>query len=268
MIRVMSFNIRTGVANDGGNHWQRRRELTLARVHAFAPDLLGLQECRDDAQAEFVRARLPEYHFFGVRRQGPGDSGLEMAPLLFRRAAFDLRDSGCFWLSEAPEVPGSQSWGSAYPRTVSWVRLARRSSGEELVFVNTHFDYEPRAIDGAARCLRDWLAELGETPRIVSGDFNAGKESAAHRLLTADGTLVDAYRQAHPREKTEEDTYHAFGRPEEIAPEERGALDWILISAHFRVLEARLDRSRQGDLFPSDHYPLTAILEWQTRDRP
>lgn len=258
MIRVMSFNIRYGLADDGDNHWHNRKRLALDRIHAFGPDLLGLQECRDDGQADFVRAGLPDYHFFGIHRKGPGDTALEMAPLLFRRSAFALLDTGCFWLSETPEVPGSISWGSAYPRTLSWAKLACQPTGAVLTYVNTHFDFEPTAIEGDARYLRQWLDQIrSQTPLIVTGDFNADKDSAAYRLLTGDGALVDALRQVYPNEE-DEATFHAFGRPEEMAP-----IDWILVSDQFRVLDARIDRSRDGNIFPSDHYPVTAVLDWK-----
>jgi endonuclease/exonuclease/phosphatase family metal-dependent hydrolase len=258
MIKVMSFNIRYGLANDGENHWNNRKSLALARIHAFGPDLLGLQECRDDAQADFVRANLPDYHFLGFHRQGPGDTALEMAPLLFRRAVFELLDTGCFWLSETPEVPGSKSWASVYPRTVSWARLAWLATGAKLTYVNTHFDYEPTAIDGDARCLRQWIDQMRrETPLIVTGDFNADKDSNAYRILTDDGLLIDAFRQVHPNEK-DVATFHAFGREEEMA-----SIDWILVSDHFRVLDAQIDHAHEGNLFPSDHYPVTAVLDWK-----
>lgn len=62
MIRVMSFNIRHGLADDGENRWEKRKSFTLARMRAFDPDLIGIQECRDDEQAEFLKNGLPEYH--------------------------------------------------------------------------------------------------------------------------------------------------------------------------------------------------------------
>jgi endonuclease/exonuclease/phosphatase family metal-dependent hydrolase len=260
MIKVMSFNIRVGLANDGENHWNRRKSFALERIRAFGPDLLGLQECLDTEQAEFVRANLPDYHFLGVHRGGPGGTALEMAPLLFRRSPFRLLDTGCFWLSETPEIPGSMSWGSNYPRTVSWARLSCRLTGSVLTYVNTHFDYEPTAIEGDARVLRQWLDRIRQdtdTALIVTGDFNADKDSNAYRLLTGDGTLIDALRRIQPHGE-DEATFHAYGLQEEMA-----AIDWILVSDHFRVLEARIDRSRQGNLFPSDHYPITAVLDWK-----
>lgn len=258
MIRVMSFNIRYGLAADGEQHWNNRRHLALARIRAFAPDLLGLQECRDDAQADFVRAGLPEHHFFGVHRGGPGDTALEMAPLLFHRSAFTRLDAGCFWLSETPQIPGSMSWDSTYPRTVSWTRLACLPTGAELIFVNTHFDDQPEAIAQSARCLRQWIDQAGrETPLIVTGDFNAGRDSAVHRTLTCDGALLDAAQQFQPH-GADATTYHAFGQ------EQGAAIDWILVSNHFRVLDAGIDRTRAGQLYPSDHYPITAELDWRT----
>ncbi|WP_448873640.1 endonuclease/exonuclease/phosphatase family protein [Desulfobulbus propionicus] len=256
MIRVMSFNIRYGLANDGDNHWNNRKTFALERIQAFQPDLLGLQECRDDHQAGYIRANLPEHHFYGIHRGGPGDTALEMAPLLFFRPAFALLDSGCFWLSETPEVAGSISWKSNYPRTVSWVRLVCRTSGRELLYVNTHFDYQPEAVSGDARCLGQWLERIGRsTPLILTGDFNAKKKSEAYQLLTTH--LFDTYRRAHP-DGADEATFHAFGHWEE-----REAIDWILASDHFQVLKADIDRAQRGNLFPSDHYPLTAVLDWK-----
>ena len=50
---------------------------------------------------------------------------------------------------------------------------------------------------------------------------------------------------------------HGFGQ---AAPPT--AIDWILVSAHFRIQDAWIDRARQGELYPSDHYPLAALIDW------
>jgi endonuclease/exonuclease/phosphatase family metal-dependent hydrolase len=258
MIKVMSFNIRYGLADDGVNHWQKRKTLAMARIQTFGPDLLGLQECRDDDQAEYIRTNLPDHHFLGVHRGGPGETALEMAPLLVRKSAFILLDSGCFWLSETPTIPGSTSWASAFPRTVCWARLRCRFTGGELLYVNTHFDYEPTAIDGDAHCLHDWLDQfLPQTPLILTGDFNTERKSEAYRLLTASSGLIDTIRFLHPSE-ADAVTFHGFGNP--VAGE---AIDWILASSHFRIVAAAIDRMHNGLLYPSDHYPITALLDWE-----
>jgi endonuclease/exonuclease/phosphatase family metal-dependent hydrolase len=41
------------------------------------------------------------------------------------------------------------------------------------------------------------------------------------------------------------------------------SIDWILASDHFAVVEAGVDRYSEGPRFPSDHYPVTAVLRWK-----
>jgi endonuclease/exonuclease/phosphatase family metal-dependent hydrolase len=255
-LKIMSFNLRYGTAPDGENGWYKRKPLALERIQAFAPDLLGLQECRDDEQAEFIKTNLPEYEFYGVRREGGKETALEMAPVLFRRAAFEELERGHFWLSETPEMVGSKSWNSTFARTATWVKLRHTATGHSLIFLNTHFDYHPPAVDGAARLLRGWLARQ-TAPLIVTGDFNAEKNSAAYQLLAGGGALADAYRQVWPNGNAQEATFHGYGQTPELT------IDWILISPHFQVMSASVDRTHAGNLFPSDHYPVLAELAWQ-----
>ena len=41
MLKVMTFNIRYGTAEDGESHWERRKSLVIDRIKTFDPDLLG-----------------------------------------------------------------------------------------------------------------------------------------------------------------------------------------------------------------------------------
>jgi endonuclease/exonuclease/phosphatase family metal-dependent hydrolase len=36
-----------------------------------------------------------------------------------------------------------------------------------------------------------------------------------------------------------------------------------LVSDQFRVVDAMLDQSHEGSRFPSDHYPVAAVLDWR-----
>ncbi len=258
MIRVMTFNLRTAEAADGENAWPLRRELAFERIRAFDPHLLGLQECHDAQQAADIRAELAGYEFIGVRRGVP-PAPLEMTPALVRKDAFEVLERRIFWLSRTPEVPGSTSWGSAYVRSAVQLRLRHRTSGLELAWINTHFDYTPIAVRESARLLRRQVEALPlELPVLVNGDFNAGKRSAAYRELLGAGSprpLADAFRLAHPGER-KEGTFHAFGK----LPFAQ-AIDWLLVSPHWRVLEAGIDRTGGPDRWPSDHYPVWAVVD-------
>lgn len=260
MITVMTFNIRYGQAEDGDNRWQRRRDLVIERIRAADPDLLGLQECRDDEQAAFVKDSLPEYDFYGAPRGGDGPTALEMAPILVRQSAFQLIRQGMFWLSETPEAAGSVGWDAMFPRTATWAELRHRPTGRALACLNTHFDLMPAAIDGAARLLRQWVDQsAARLPVIITGDFNAVKGAPAYGLLADGHTLVDAWRQVASAGE-DEATFHGFGLPLTLP------IDWILVAPSFVVREAGIDRTRRDTLFPSDHYPLWATLEWPPAD--
>ena len=56
----MSFNIRLGVANDGENRWDLRKDLVVKTIRGYNPDLLGLQEVFP-MQEEYLRE-----NFFGI----------------------------------------------------------------------------------------------------------------------------------------------------------------------------------------------------------
>src|SRR5438105_5122510 len=103
-LRVMSFNIRNSGAPDGANHWTHRRLLCQSTVHRFDPDLLGAQEVLAD-QYDQLLEMFPDYQPVGVARDDGARRG-EWAMILFRAARFEQLESGDFWLSRTPDVPG------------------------------------------------------------------------------------------------------------------------------------------------------------------
>ena len=66
-LKVMSFNVRYGHANDGEDRWERRKTNMTAVIRDVAPDLLGTQETLA-FQADHLRGELPGYGFVGVGR--------------------------------------------------------------------------------------------------------------------------------------------------------------------------------------------------------
>ncbi|MBI5032179.1 MAG: endonuclease/exonuclease/phosphatase family protein [Chloroflexi bacterium] len=256
MIRVMSFNIRYGTANDGEQRWDKRKELVIRRIQAFAPDLIGLQECRDDAQAEYVKNNLPDYQFIGVRRGGNSETALEMTPILYKKAAFTEIARGNFWLSETPNIPGSKSWNSLFPRTATWVKLQCKNSAHSVALLNAHFDHRSViAQERSADLMRAWVDQFAqEHAVVVTGDFNTGKDTVVYDRLANRNVLYDVYRTAHPG-VADEATYHGYGKSDA-----QEAIDWILASHHFETIAAAIDQFSEDGLYPSDHYPLTAVI--------
>ncbi len=264
VVRVMSFNIRYGTAPDGPDAWPRRRDRLVATIRAFAPDLLATQECLAD-QAAFLREALPGHGFAGVGRDDGRQAG-EMCALFWREAAFARLEEGHLWLSLTPEVPGSRGWDAALPRIASWVRLcARDDTTRQVLFVGTHFDHVGvQARRESARLLRARLLALARgVPVILAGDFNApadaGEGQPYEVLAAADGrfSLIDTYRALHPP-GAGEGTYHAFA-----GGTEGDRIDWILVSPPLFPREAAIVRDPREGRWPSDHFPVTAVLAWR-----
>jgi endonuclease/exonuclease/phosphatase family metal-dependent hydrolase len=267
----MSFNIRYGTAPDGPNSWENRREFVLETVNAFDPDVLGTQECLR-FQADYLTANLPGYAFVGAGRNDGEDAG-EMCGIFYRSDRFEKLDEAHFWLSETPGVVGSRGWDAALPRMATWVRLrARGDTLGEFVVVNTHFDHagakarfeSARLVSREAWALRDGV------PAIVMGDFNSPADSTAGRpyveLVSGSGdstrALVDTYRSAYPSPGPDEGTFNAF---QGLLDGSR--IDWILVTPEVEILEGDIDRRHRRGSYPSDHFPVTAVLRIPARSR-
>ncbi len=270
-LRVMSFNIRFGTANDGENHWDKRREFVAETIARFDPDLLGTQETLE-FQKEFLSKKLPKYTSFGVGREDGGQAG-EMTAIFYKTDRFECVDQGHFWLSEMPQVVGSKSWDSSLPRMASWVKLRDRSgtpvsgkSKRPIFFINTHFDHiGKQAREESARILIEKSAELGdECDVIITGDFNAAAESIPHRTLFTNDKLplTDTYAKAAPKDSRGEATFSGFNA--DVFDGNR--IDWIAVSKNWRIESASIDRTAKEGRTPSDHYPVTAVVS-QKADR-
>jgi endonuclease/exonuclease/phosphatase family metal-dependent hydrolase len=255
-LRVMTFNIRYGTAPDGEDAWPLRRSLVSHTIREFAPDVLGVQEALRFQLDEIVR-ELPHLRELGVGRDDGIEAG-EYSAILFDRRRLDPIDSGTFWLSDAPEVPGSMTWGNRYPRVVTWARFRDRARDVAFVVFNTHWDHEsqPARERGAALVVERMREVSGGDPVILMGDFNAGEENPAFRVLVeaANAPLYDTFRVLHP-DARDTGTYHAF------AGDRSGAkIDAILASPEWRTLAADIVLYSENGRFPSDHFPVTAIL--------
>src|SRR5687768_13886923 len=198
-LRVMSFNIRYDTPSDGVNAWPLRRDWVAALIRFHGADVVGVQEALAHMLTD-LDTRLPGFARVGVGR-ADGRTGGEFSAILYRTDRVALIDSGTFWLSPTPEVPGSKGWDAAIERVATWARFRDRRTGCRYVHLNTHFDHEgERARQESARLIRRRLAELaGGDPVVVTGDLNAVPASAPYRVLTRDtiggalAPLIDAY---------------------------------------------------------------------------
>ena len=255
-LRVMSFNIRYGAANDGDNHWTRRNEMVAKTINDFDPDLVGVQEALS-FQSEYLMQKVEGYHYFGRSRMTTPN---EHCGIFYRSNRFVQLAGGHFWLSETPEVPASKSWDSSLPRMATWLLLQDLKGSQPVLIVNTHFDHRGRvARQKSAELLSKRVAslrKLSSDPRvIITGDFNTGEGTGPYDALVTE-TLRDSFRVQHPERSGGEGTFNGWNGKSDGA-----RIDWILFGGNLKTIAAEIIRFNQDGRYPSDHYPVTAVFE-------
>jgi endonuclease/exonuclease/phosphatase family metal-dependent hydrolase len=263
-LRVMSFNLRYSTARDGDNSWQNRREILIQAVRRIDPDLLGTQECLAE-QADLLREHLPKMTIISVHRDDGKREG-ESCAILFRTDRFEPIASGTFWLSPTPEKPGSKGWDADCARIVTWARLRDKATGRTFAWLNTHWDHIGKeARLESAGMMRRWIeANAAEMPVIVTGDFNTHLDAPPYaRMFDVNQwkrQLIDTFAQLHGPNTNAGGTYHGF------TGKGAGArIDWILCTPEFEPFASEIDTFSVNDRFPSDHFPVTAVLRFKSQ---
>ncbi len=255
-LRVVSFNIRYGTANDGDHVWPNRRQHVITTIRDHSPHLLGLQEVLA-FQFKEIGAALPRYHAIGVGRDDGVEKG-EYAAILVDTARFDIQKYGQFWFSDTPHVPGSKHWGNNITRLCTWVRVIDRATGDSISVFNVHWDHEsqPSRMKSADLILSKIPSIAGNDAVILMGDFNAGLTNSAIRKLVSDTAvrLRETSQVIDPR-ASQEGTFHGFRG---VTNGER--IDAIFTSPGIEVVSFHTDTRKFGDLWPSDHFPVMALL--------
>jgi endonuclease/exonuclease/phosphatase family metal-dependent hydrolase len=289
---VMTFNIRTSLANDGRHDWTHRRDLVARTILDRRPDLIGIQEPTVLQWGHVAEALEPGWVGIPHSRQDEYGSEPHLQGGFVRRQRFDRIADGCFWLSDTPAVPGSKSfpldWGA---RTVGWMRLKDRAAGREIVFAVTHFDTNEASWLPSAEVMgRELVRAAAGAPIVVVGDFNCAAGSPAWKHLTGEAGFRDAWTEAGLADAGVL-TYNAFQPDRRIPLDDPGAtrrwldamhgsipqfahytghilahgnyrIDWIMIRESLKSTGCEVDYRTEDGLLPSDHYPVIATLEW------
>jgi endonuclease/exonuclease/phosphatase family metal-dependent hydrolase len=255
-LRVMTFNVRYPSPDDGPNRWELRRDLLVSTIRDKPPDLVGTQELFFE-QAQYIVGKLPEFAWFGISRRGNHED--EHMGVFYRKESLRLLDSGNFWLSETPDAPGSMSWNVSLPRMVTWGLFELKQGGRRFYFFNTHFPHRREDDQARLECAKVLAERIGKSPKevplILTGDFNTVPDSPPYALLS--GELRDS-RLAAERRVGPDGTNSGF------AGSTTGRrIDWIFYRGALRALESETIVKGQEGRFPSDHFPVTVLFEFQ-----
>jgi endonuclease/exonuclease/phosphatase family metal-dependent hydrolase len=257
-VKVMTYNIRYANAGDTPNAWGERKEKVFALISESDPDVFGLQEALKEQITDMEKA-FPGYKRVGVGRDDGKEAG-EYSPLFYNAGKYKLKESGVFWLSQTPTLPGSRGWDAACNRVVTWVQLKDKASGLPFFVFCTHFDHMGEvARRNSARLLLHAVDSLaGTMPVVVLGDFNALPESEPYRIITDTSNplhLTDAHTLCeNPRGPAY--TYTGF----EVGGIEGERIDYIFLKGETAVTSYGVDPANNGTYYPSDHLPVSVGL--------
>ena len=177
-LKVMSYNIRLGSANDGTNSWAMRYTATGEMLEDQKPDVFGVQEALD-YQVRYIE-EMCGYEYVGVGRENGKSEGEHMA-IFWNKKTVSMLKWGTFWLSETPEKP-SMGWDAACKRTATWALMKDKRTGKKFYFINTHLDHKgAEAQKNGLKLIVDRLSEINPDgyPMVLTGDFNITPDNKA-----------------------------------------------------------------------------------------
>ena len=257
-ISVMSFNIRVPV-DKAPNDWTRRKQAVVNLVKRNKPDVIGFQELVEQQQADLANV-FPHYTFVGMGRKQDGTG--ESVNLFVNSDKFriDNNAQGTFWFSNTPDISGSAHWGNQYLRICSWVRLINKQSGNGIYIFNNHWDFSPEFQLKGAELLMKRIAQRrhSDEPVIITGDLNAIPDAQVIQKIKSHH-YSDSWQEINDQNHklSSGATYHGFTGSAKVR------IDYIFYSNHLirlKALEVH-DQSTKG-IWPSDHFPISALFEY------
>ncbi|WP_371596868.1 endonuclease/exonuclease/phosphatase family protein [Streptomyces sp. NBC_00564] len=254
-LEVMTFNLRFASTTEP-NSWTARRPAIRALLLQERPHVIGTQEGVHQQLLDIEADLGPHYDWIGTGSAG-GTRDEIMAVFYDTRRVTPVEHEH-FWLSDTPDVVGSNTWGADSIRMVTWVRFRDLGAGgREFYFLNTHLDNASQnARARSAALIGERIAGLDRSlPVLVTGDFNAAAhESPVYDTMLHAG-LVDTWDTAAERSRLYA-TFHGY-RP--LAPD-GDRIDWILATPGVTAHRSTINTFSLNGQCPSDHLPVQATL--------
>jgi endonuclease/exonuclease/phosphatase family metal-dependent hydrolase len=253
MISVLTLNLRFGLAQDGPNGWEFRKDSLAELLGQYGAGFIGFQEA-NDFQIDYLGSTLADFSYIGRRSPAPPSW---QSNVIFYRNDWQCIHRDHFFLSSTPDIP-SRLPDSKWPRQCT-VGVFQKGA-DRIVCINTHFDFAPTVQAESARIILDRISSLpADIPAILAGDFNAVPESPCYQVFTgkdpvrpaAARIFKDAFCSPHPA------TFHGFTG--ETGGEH---IDWILYSGNIVPTSRTAVHQNFGGRYPSDHFPLFATFDF------
>jgi endonuclease/exonuclease/phosphatase family metal-dependent hydrolase len=245
-------NIRYSNDHDGKHAWINRKPLLQKFLNENQLDFFGTQEGRETQikeLAEKLNFKIIESHRNWISER--------MYPTLFYSTSkYVAIESDDFWLSLTPQIAGSSSFNSSFPRLATWARLRCISTNEIYMVINTHLDHvcSKTRIEQSKVLVSEIQKCIQINDKIILlGDFNDSPKSDVYNYICEKLMLIDHWVLKKIPEVT---SHHSFNGPGTAG----SRIDWILCSNNFDCINIYLEQNSSNGIYLSDHFPLVATL--------
>jgi endonuclease/exonuclease/phosphatase family metal-dependent hydrolase len=254
-ISIMTYNVRYGLADDGENSWQYRKEFLASQLNFYNPDIFGTQEGLP-FQIEYINSQLPKHNFIGLSRDEDGKG--EYSAIFYNQDKFDIVEQHTFWLSPTPLKP-SKGWDAAYPRICTYGLFKDKKTNTAFWIINTHLDHVgTNAREQSVLLILKKIKEINSKnyPLIFMGDLNAEPESKPIEVL--ESQLDDSKEVSIEKYFGPTGTFNAFRFDKPVTKR----IDYIFILKNNTIkVNKYAVLSDSKDLkYPSDHLPVYVEL--------
>lgn len=281
-LTVGSYNVRHDVPGDYTKHngWNERKDFVIGTILTAAYDIVGIQEPFHN-QVEDLKQGLKDYACLGVGRDDGKEEG-EYAPIFYLRERLQLLDSGTFWFSATPDVP-SVGWDAKYKRICTWGYFRDRESKKKFYYFNLHLDHKGiQARVESGKMLVERINSIcgRKSNFVITGDFNVGQDSDVYRVFMECGFVHDCFETAKFRYAPVgtfdyfKSSSYTTRRIDHIFVSESAEvlrysvltnIYWFDTKAQEKTEEQKkeiVDKEKREVHFPSDHYPVQAVLKF------
>ena len=256
-ISVMTYNVRYGLADDGKNSWEFRKDFLASQINFYNPDFIGTQESLP-FQIAYIDSKLPNHNFIGKSRDADGKG--EYSAILYNHKKFELINENTFWLSTTPEKP-SKGWDAAYPRICTYGLFKDKKTKNKFWIINTHLDHiGVKAREQSVVLILKKIKEINTNnyPLVFMGDLNTEPETKP--ILKLKTVLNDTREISIEKSFGPTGTFNAFQFNKPVTK----LIDYIFISKNnkIKVLKHAVLSDSKDLKYPSDHLPVYIELSF------
>lgn len=250
-LKVMSYNLKeTEIYSD------ERKERIDTVIRKFLPDLVGLQES-DGKWIRYIKDELSdEYYFITFTGNTPG-VGHEARDILVKKSEFDIIE----YQQHAYTFTSNEQLAREYDvsvdnatRIIISVLVERKSDGQQILFVNTHFTAKSDVVRNQQSLLsvdmiNDYISN--GIPVLWTGDFNAPLDTPEIQHIVNSGYEPTCDYGEH------ESTYHGWNYDDTFFSE----IDFIFVRDNSVIVKDYevFNEMVNGD-YASDHHPVISNI--------